>query len=467
MKFLHLLIWIILIGYGNRSQAIVKGNFSLTITSGNYFYADHNDCASGGGPRASFLATRVQNVSGITQNNIVVEFVKYTNNTLYSLAGGQITAQQIVSMANNGQDTMYWYSTYPCTAGNATNVIFQVRDLDDNSSYFDTLTGLSVENQISSNGGGLVGTSSVTKQESVGGLFCFKSNYNFPKLVNGDVAYMQPTTNLSFDAASYQLESAVVLTSTANSTSCIPVGNSPFNYNITANCGNSFDISIEYCFRIVNSVSTQAYPYNSATSGEVGLKYVITNVPVNIAPSSTLPVELVFFSAQSKATENVLSWQTLSEENSAFFDIQRSDDGIRFYSLYTVEAAHYSHTPRDYMYIDQEPLPVSYYRLRMVDQDGTEEYSSIIVARAPGSAPGVSVKLFPNPSPDFIQLNMEHRAENSRIQVFSLSGALVKEIFLSSIDQTYTLPVNDIASGFYRLYYTDDSGSITKSFIKI
>lgn len=471
MKKVCIILLIFSVAAIERSHAVSRGDILLTVTTGNYFYTDHNNCAAGGGPRAAYLGVQVRNASGSSQDNITVELVKYTDYTNYALVGGQAAVQSLATLPANARDTLFWYSTYPCiTNGGSvypTGVIFKVTDMDNATSYLDTLYGLSTDKQISSNGGGLVGTSALTKQEGVGGLFCFRCDYNYPKLVAGDIAYLQPTTNLAFDAGSYQLESAVVLSSTANSSSCIPVGNCPLNYNIGATCGTSgFDMSVEYCFRIKSAQTTVAYPYNSATSGAVGLKYVITSVPVYFYPADPLPVELTYFTATAAASSVQLYWQTASEFNTSHFELQRSEDGIHFYPVYVVEAAHFSDVLTDYQYEDRQPLEEGYYRLMITDYDGTIQYSLIRSVKLAAEITDIDIQLYPNPAQHAVHVSFSMQPPTGILQLYAVNGAMLEAYPVSPESRHVQLDISTISSGMYVLKYTDEFQVITKSFIK-
>ncbi len=449
--------------------AIVNGNFVLSITTGHYFYVDHNKCSLGDGPRAGFLGVKINNASGISQNNIIIELVKYTDSVRYTLAGGQASSQPLSVLANNASDTFFWYSTYPCFfngVGFPTDVVFQVKDLDDGTSYLDTLGWINTEEQISSNGGGLVGTAQVTRRDPVGGIFSFKCDYNYPKLVAGDVAYMQPTVNLSFDAGSYQLESAVILNSTANSASCIPVGNSPLNYIISGTC-NAFNITVEYYFRIKNVNGTTAYPYNSATSGAVGTKYVITSVPVYFYPGITLPVELTSYTAKFENKGVVNSWTTASEYNNEYFIIEKSKDAQSFEKVGKIDGAGNSNVERTYSFIDMNPYSgISYYRLSQIDFDGRIIYSNILSINYLKEKRPI-VRLYPNPSDGVITLAFDDfKDDDIDVRIYDISGKIIMSRYIRIMENNNTAQINlnGILQGEYFISYTSNSNTGTRRF---
>ena len=92
-----------------------------------------------------------------------------------------------------------------------------------------------------------------------------------------------------------------------------------------------------------------------------------------------LPVELSDFHGTAAPTSNELIWQTASEQNSDHFVLQRagahSDD---FIPIATIRAAGNTSSQHDYHFDDLSPERENYYRLVMVDADGSTQHSEII-----------------------------------------------------------------------------------------
>ena len=124
-------------------------------------------------------------------------------------------------------------------------------------------------------------------------------------------------------------------------------------------------------------------------------------VPVFQLPDVPLPVELTAFTATAEGPAAVrLAWATASEKNSAAFEVERSADGRTFARVGTVAAAGSSSAPRSYGFVDA-PRPAGaalrYYRLRLVDADGTFGYSPVRTVALAGQ-PASGLTLVPNPA---------------------------------------------------------------------
>ncbi|MDA3882228.1 MAG: hypothetical protein PF481_03005 [Bacteroidales bacterium] len=91
-----------------------------------------------------------------------------------------------------------------------------------------------------------------------------------------------------------------------------------------------------------------------------------------------LPITLLSFNAHTADNQVLISWETASEINNAFFTIERSQDGVTFTSLKTILGAGNSNSPTSYSFIDTTPLSgLSYYRLKQTDYNSNHTYSAV------------------------------------------------------------------------------------------
>ena len=133
---------------------------------------------------------------------------------------------------------------------------------------------------------------------------------------------------------------------------------------------------------VAGFVVTGSFTYSTTDDSGAGSSNTATySMPIDNRP---LPVELVDFTAKVVRTVDAqLSWNTASEQNSAYFEVQRSSDGFTFASLALVNGQGNSSAATAYGYTDAGITTTSllYCRLRKVDRDETASYSSIRAAR--------------------------------------------------------------------------------------
>jgi len=122
-------------------------------------------------------------------------------------------------------------------------------------------------------------------------------------------------------------------------------------------------------------IPTDVYSYNTNTlNGEqANLEFE------NGQCASTLPIALLTFDGWNEGDYNQLVWKTATEENSDYFEVQRSINGTDFVRIGQMQAAGNSSQNRSYDFRDNQPVVgIGYYRLKMVDLDGSFEYSNVI-----------------------------------------------------------------------------------------
>ena len=90
-----------------------------------------------------------------------------------------------------------------------------------------------------------------------------------------------------------------------------------------------------------------------------------------------LPIELGYFNVILKDDNVLVEWETLSEINNDYFEVENSLDGIYFKPIYFVYGSLNSTSPITYS-VDCDIFEDCYYRLKQVDIDGATTYSKII-----------------------------------------------------------------------------------------
>ncbi len=124
------------------------------------------------------------------------------------------------------------------------------------------------------------------------------------------------------------------------------------------------------------------------------------------AALGTVPSELVRFEGRWREDHVLLEWQTASEENTDYFEVERRKGSGNFWELIgKVQAAGSSTSLRNYQLRDDSPRPgIHYYRLRQTDWDGSAHIGPVVAVNVPGY---LSLETFPNPSPGAFELRVE------------------------------------------------------------
>ncbi len=221
-----------------------------------------------------------------------------------------------------------------------------------------------------------------------------------------------------------------------------------------------------------NSISLMQGAYTSGTS--TGLSNWVEETPsFGAANGTALPVELVSFDINNKENSLMLSWTTASEENSKWFEIERSVDGNNFQRIGLIDAQGNSSFRVDYFFEDAsiEANQFYYYRLRQVDLDEQFEYSKIVIGRIEGDNEILVVEnIYPNPTANNAVLHIDSNKESVvNITIFNNLGENVANWNTQLIkgQNQINFESSNFANGNYIVRMIVDSEVFTKTLIKL
>lgn len=123
-----------------------------------------------------------------------------------------------------------------------------------------------------------------------------------------------------------------------------------------------------------------------------------------VGENFSLPVELLYFDARPEDRGVRLMWATASEQNSAYFDVERGGPDTGFKFLERIAAAGNSLEIRQYEFFDAHPLPgFNAYRLRLTNTDASFSFSPIRQVMT-SVAPSGLLQVFPSPTDEVLHV---------------------------------------------------------------
>ena len=214
--------------------------------------------------------------------------------------------------------------------------------------------------------------------------------------------------------------------------------------------GTFYNINAPYSHsNLSNGITFRIYARNA--DSYLGVMYfdqIVVNGTVN---SIILPVNFTRFDARLLEKQVHLVWETAWEKNSKEFVIERSVDMVDFDEIGKVYATGESESRQQYALIDPEPQPgASYYRVKMVDQDGSYTYSQVRdVFFADAMA---ELIVTPNPaSPEVIRIQ-NHFSGSAEITLWDIFGRKIPvQSIHSEINYISMFPHHRLVSGIYVL----------------
>ncbi len=178
--------------------------------------------------------------------------------------------------------------------------------------------------------------------------------------------------------------------------------------------------------------------------------------------TGVLPVTITDFVAQKQNESVLLKWYATYETNFRLFEIERSTDGIGFYKIGEIAGQNFA----NYSFNDNE-LPTSsiiYYRLKMIDIDGTFNYSKIISVRLNNNFSNALV--YPNPTTGPLNIKLaESIKNNTTLDVTDVTGRVVKQQQVNKGVVNINLEVSKLPAGRYFIRINDQQNLIRQSFV--
>lgn len=220
-------------------------------------------------------------------------------------------------------------------------------------------------------------------------------------------------------------------------------------------------------WNITGSFTNNNFVYTIAEAGSN--LYAALNDGLYYLQQSTLPVGLLNLKASKNNDVILLQWQTSSEQNSNYFDIQRSADGIHFTSVGNVKAAGNSTVLRSYAYVDsfsKNSFQTGwYYRVKEVDKDSRVFYSNAV--RINTDVNGRLFSIFPNPVKSLFVLQSAQDVPKAVIHIFDAAGRVVytatQPLYASSAAQ---INIAGLASGMYILVIDEGNAKTSIKLVK-
>lgn len=178
------------------------------------------------------------------------------------------------------------------------------------------------------------------------------------------------------------------------------------------------------------------------TTNSVGSSYVFTG-----CLSIVLPVTLTDFTAQRKANSVAITWRSEKELNFSHYELEYSSNGRDFKQIAIVFGE--NNNINNYSFEHKNPGELNYYRLKMVDLDGSSKYSETRFIRFSNSL-YVVVSVYPNPANEFTKLRVENIARgNYLLKIINTEGQaeMNRQISINSDQYEEQIPISFLKSG--------------------
>ncbi len=184
-----------------------------------------------------------------------------------------------------------------------------------------------------------------------------------------------------------------------------------------------------------NFATPQAGSITSTTSGTPFNSFSTFTLGSKLTGWNSLPVDLLSFTAVKRDNQVDIKWSTATETNNKYFTIERSQDGITFKEIESVNTKALngnSLVKLNYNTVDVNPLAgTSYYRLKQTDKNGKFKYYSIVsVEFAKDKA--ITFSIYPNPNSGEFTVDFSGIENNHEVQI-TIYDELGKSVYVTSV----------------------------------
>ena len=196
--------------------------------------------------------------------------------------------------------------------------------------------------------------------------------------------------------------------------------------------------------RLYSGVLTTSNATGWLTDGET------EDYPV-ISQAMPLVIRLLDFKATLTTEKNVLlNWRGYADNEASGFEIERSKDQNIWEKIGSVNINTSAFTA-DYSFLDQQPMEgTSYYRLKMIEKNGSSRYSSARIIQIDYLV--TNLRIYPNPVKNDVTISFSStESQQATLIIRSLTGDVMikKPIALNTGENRTQFSMNRLSNGLY------------------
>jgi hypothetical protein len=126
---------------------------------------------------------------------------------------------------------------------------------------------------------------------------------------------------------------------------------------------------------------------------------------------------------------------------------------------------------RSYGYTDDVSAlsGVVYYRLKIVNMNGTYSYSPVKIIRTTTNNAGPAISVYPNPAVSELRITIPASWQNKPVNYFlyDTNGKIIKHFHNSHASQTESVQISDIKTGVYMILISNGIATASDQLVKL
>lgn len=160
--------------------------------------------------------------------------------------------------------------------------------------------------------------------------------------------------------------------------------------------------------------------------------------------NTPLPVSGLMMQAKLQDADILITWQTQSEINNHFFELEHSNNGAEYQVIGSLRGNGTTNNEHNYVFLHEKPQGINhFYRIKQVDYDGNFTHSKVLFIKKRLA----QISIYPNPTNGL--LHFSGIESEITVQIFDLQGKLLFEKRISNAQNQIQLPI--LPNGMYWL----------------
>jgi len=209
---------------------------------------------------------------------------------------------------------------------------------------------------------------------------------------------------------------------------------------------------------VTNIDGSKDYHVDIADAAESGsdIVYFYDIDQLDTDKDSNLPVDLLFFNADTDNNSIILNWATASELNNHYFKVEKSYDLTNFTEVKEVLGQGNSLQQNNYSVVDNDENNLVYYRLSQYDYDGTETVFDVIAVQKTQNEEISIEKLLV--ADNLLNVSIKASELQSKLEIFNLNGKLVhSEVINQEGISNLKINMSELSKGIYLMRLSNNN----------
>lgn len=198
-----------------------------------------------------------------------------------------------------------------------------------------------------------------------------------------------------------------------------------------------------------------------STSSICGNNFIgdVEDYGVFVLAEVSMPVELISLSASLNRNSIDINWTTRNEQKISYYEVQHSADHKNFVTLGKLDAKHALELNNEYRFTHELPvLGFNYYRLKMINKDGSFNYSDLRKVNLREK----EVRFAPNPFNH--QITISGIETEATVAITNLIGETVLSTLVTG--DAETIETSNLPAGTYIVIIKTENSTFVKKLIK-